>query len=331
MAHLITGNKFDPNTDIPDLSGKVYVVTGGSAGIGYGIVAHLLQHKASKILLLSKKEEHADEAIESLKQYGDSAAVQWFKCDLADLKQTDEVAKHIHKAEPRIDALILNAGLGVGKYWETKDGLDSHFQVNHLAQMHLALILLPNLQSTPHSRLVLQSSDLHRGAPPSTKFSSITEINTDVGPTFLYNRTKLAQVLFVLAFKRRMDAGQLGFKKDNIVYVNAVHPGGVNTDQPKQAEEAYGKFVEKVAVPLARTMMKDPIDEGCRPALFAAASGDIIEDNVNGQYIVPDRKVTSPSSGAQNEALGEQLWKLSEQILQEKLGVQAYMSSTDVL
>ena len=27
-------NKFDPNTDIPDLSGKVYVVTGGSAGIG---------------------------------------------------------------------------------------------------------------------------------------------------------------------------------------------------------------------------------------------------------------------------------------------------------
>lgn len=27
-------NKFDPNTDIEDLSGKVYVVTGGSAGIG---------------------------------------------------------------------------------------------------------------------------------------------------------------------------------------------------------------------------------------------------------------------------------------------------------
>ena len=27
-------NKFDPNTDILDLSGKVYVVTGGSAGIG---------------------------------------------------------------------------------------------------------------------------------------------------------------------------------------------------------------------------------------------------------------------------------------------------------
>ncbi|KAI9720229.1 MAG: hypothetical protein M1812_003047 [Candelaria pacifica] len=321
MTHLITGNKFDPNTDIPNLSGKVFIVTGGSAGIGYGIVAHLLQHKPAKILLLSNKEEHADEAIESLKQYGDPETVQWFKCDLTDLKQTDEVAKRIQQEESRIDALILNAGLGVGKYWETKDGLDSHFQVNHLSQMHLALTLLPNLQSTHHSRLVLQSSDLHRAAPPNTKFASVSEINTDVGAAFLYNRTKLAQVLFVLALKRRMDAGELGFNKKNVIYVNAVHPGGVNTDQPKQAQEAYGKFAEKVAVPLARTMMKDPIDEGCRPALFAAASDDIIEDKVNGQYIVPDRKITSPSSRAQDVELGEQLWKLSEQILQEKLGI----------
>ncbi len=151
--------------------------------------------------------------------------------------------------------------------------------------MHLALTLLPNLQSTHHSRLVLQSSDLHRGAPPNTNFASISEINTDVGPAFLYNRTKLAQILFVLALQRRMEAGELGFSKDNVVYVNAVHPGGVNTDQPKQAQEAYGKFVEKVAVPMARTMMKDPIDEGCRPALFAAASDHVIEDKVNGKYV----------------------------------------------
>lgn len=64
MAHRITGNKFDPNKDIPDLGGKVsrrpkrppmhnarktaltaskkvYVVTGGTAGFGFGITAHL--------------------------------------------------------------------------------------------------------------------------------------------------------------------------------------------------------------------------------------------------------------------------------------------------
>lgn len=36
--------------------------------------------------------------------------------------------------------------------------------------------------------------------------------------------------------------------------------------------------------------------------------------------IVPDRKVTDPSKQAQDEELGESLWRLSEQIIQEKLG-----------
>ncbi len=43
--------------------------------------------------------------------------------------------------------------------------------------------------------------------------------------------------------------------------------------------------------------------------------------------IVPDRKITSPSSRAQDVELGEQLWKLSEQILQDKLGSLPYVST----
>lgn len=123
MAHLITGNKFNPDKDIPDLSGKVsyhsfqkvrtatltnpyqvYIVTGGSAGIGFGITAHLLQHNASKILLLSAKEEHADEAIEELKKYGDASKVHWVQCNLKDLKKTEEVAKQL-TSEKQIDAV----------------------------------------------------------------------------------------------------------------------------------------------------------------------------------------------------------------------------------
>lgn len=181
------------------------------------------------------------------------------------------------------------------------------------------LKLLPNLQRTPYSRIVFESSELHRGATDDVRFESEAEINRDIGPTKLYNRTKLAMILTVRALQRRIDSHQLGFTADSKIFVNAVHPGGVETDQPKQAEEAYGTL-GVIGHALVKPFMKDPVSQGCRPALYAATSKEIEEKGISGQYIVPDKKVTSPSSTAQDDQLGENLWRLSEQILKDRLG-----------
>ncbi|KAM0228210.1 hypothetical protein ACHAP5_012005 [Fusarium lateritium] len=316
---LGSGNTFDPNTDIPDLSGKVFVVTGGSAGIGYGISAHILQHNPEKLYLLGKKQHHLDEAAEGLKQYGDISRVEFVQVELEDLHQTDEVAKRLASELQRLDALVLNAGLGVGPYGETKDGIDSHMQVNVFAQHHLAMTLLPKLIATPDSRLCLQASDMHRAAPGDIKFADLEEINRDIGPSYLYNRTKLAQILLVKALARRKQHGQLGMQPGKGPWINATHPGGVKTDQQEQAIDAYGTL-GKVGVALVRPFMKDPLDEGCRPILFAATSDAIKDEKIDGSYIVPDRKVTDPTSQALDEGLSEQLWTLTEKILKDKLG-----------
>jgi len=152
--------------------------------------------------------------------------------------------------------------------------------------MLLALTLLPNLQSTPHSRLVLQSSDLHRAPLSSTHFASADEINTDIGPNSLYSRSKLAQILFVRALVRRMTNNEPGFQsaKQSGPWINAVHPGGVATDQQEQAIDAYGTKA-KIGVAAIKPFMKDPVDEGCRPALFAATSEDIVKEGIQGQYV----------------------------------------------
>lgn len=257
--------------------------------------------------------------------------------ELEDLKQTDEVAKELASKLDRLDGLICNAGLGVGVFNLTKDDIDSHMQVNHISQFHLAQTLLPLLQKTPNSRLVLQSSDLHRGIS-DVKFESVTELNQDIGPVMLYNRTKLAQVLYIRALAARKEKGQLGFDADKSTgpWLNAVHPGGVQTDQQKQAVDAYGTL-GKIGVAAVKPFLKDPVDAGCRPALFAATSEDIVKEGVQGQYvsparsrfarisantnqIVPDRKVTDPSSQACDQQLGENLWQLTEKIIVSKLG-----------
>ncbi len=214
--------------------------------------------------------------------------------------------------------LVLNAGIGVGVYNETKDKIDSHFQVNVLSQFLLLRKLLPRLQNTPGSRLVFESSDLHQGADGSAEFKDEAEINTDIGPMKLYNRSKLAQILLARVLQRRQEAGELGFLSDKKVFINAVHPGAVATDQPLQAEEAYGTL-GVIGHNLVRPLMKDPVSKGCRPALYATTSKEIEEKGISGEYIVPDKKVTSPTSKAQDDALGEQLWKLMEQMLKDRL------------
>ncbi|KAI1653471.1 hypothetical protein F4813DRAFT_383250 [Daldinia decipiens] len=299
----VKNNTFDPNTDVPNLSEKVFVVTGGSAGIEYGISAHILQHGPAKLYLLGKKEEHLTEAEEDLKNYGDVSRVEFIKCELEDLRHTDEVARNLASKLDRLDDLVLNAGLGVGKYNETKDAPDSHMQVNVIAQHHLARVLLPKLIATRTS---------------GVEFRDVAEINQDIGPTKLYSRSKLAQVLLCRAFNRRKQRGELGLAPGMGPWINATHPGGVNTDQPDQALDAY-RAVGSIPIQAARPFMKEPVEEGCQPILFAATSDAVAEGNIDGQYIIPDRKVSDVSNQAKDEGLQERCWRLVEGIFKEKL------------
>ena len=100
MAHLLTGNKFG-REDIPDLSEKVYVVTGSTAGIGLGITAQLVQHGAIRIILLSQKEEHAENSKRELEKYGNTSTLEWRQIDLKDLSQTDRVTKQLAEEQNR--------------------------------------------------------------------------------------------------------------------------------------------------------------------------------------------------------------------------------------
>jgi WW domain-containing oxidoreductase len=77
--------------------------------------------------------------------------------------------------------------------------------------------------------------------------------------------------------------------------------------------------------------MKDPVSQGCRSALFAATSPDVVKDQVQNSYIIPDRKVTESSGQAQNTVLGLNLWKLTKEVLESRIGELPYKMQTDEL
>ncbi|TGZ76710.1 NAD(P)-binding protein, partial [Ascodesmis nigricans] len=303
---------------LPSLANKVFLVTGGTAGIGFGISAHILAHNPGKLYILSRNPSHAATALKDLKKYGDTGKVEWVQCDLGCLKSVDVTARWIRRECPRLDSIIANAGLGVGKFGLSADGIEHHFQVNHLSHQHLILTLLPLLLSTatPRSptRITLQSSSLHAYTPPSTRFLSLAEINTDLGPTHLYNRSKLANLLFMRGLlSRRLDLKEKG------VLVNCTHPGAVRTGQQEQAVEAYGE-VTRVLERVVRWGMKDPVEEGCSAALWAGVGEEVGRERVSGVYVTPPNRISQPDRMAGSVELRENLWRLSEELLKEKLG-----------
>lgn len=144
MATLFSSSSW-ALSKIPDLSRKVFLVTGGTLGIGFGIVTQLLRRNPAKILLLSDKELHANLAQEELRKYGDASRVEWVKCDLQDLKEVDRTAKALREREKRLDCLVANAGIGVGVYNLSKDGIGMM-----LHRFHSAFVSDPDESDSRH-------------------------------------------------------------------------------------------------------------------------------------------------------------------------------------
>ena len=113
--------------EVPDLSGKVAVVTGGSEGIGYGCTHTLISRNVKHIYILSLSEDVLKGTLDAMKEeMGASVAerVTWIQCDLSNWHQVKEVADQIAKSTDRIDILINNAGRGIMTFQLTDYGID---------------------------------------------------------------------------------------------------------------------------------------------------------------------------------------------------------------
>ncbi|KAI0860747.1 retinol dehydrogenase 12 [Xylaria cubensis] len=300
--------------DVPDLTGKVAVVTGGSEGIGYGVTYTLLKHNVAKLYILSTSEEVVKGAKEAIaKELGQAAAdkTRWFQCDISDWKKTKEVAEEIKKDANRLDILVNNAGRGIMTYQLTDYGVDRHMAVNHMGHVVLTSHLLPLMKETAEKgntvRIVNQASNAHQAAPKDTKFESLEELNQDLGPNQQYGRSKLAAILYSRYFTNNVTkAGH-----PNIL-MNSTHPGFVSTHMSKvDILEAFPLAGYGMAVAM-EPFKKDQF-EGAKPAIFAATVTD-----QSGQYICPPAVPEAGSELAQDDALAERLMTLTRQVIMEK-------------
>lgn len=298
---------------VPDLTGKVAVVTGGSEGIGYGCTHTLLSHNISKLFILSVAQDIASDAIKAIQQeMGEEAAkkVEWLQCDLSDWEETGKVAFEISKKTDRLDILINNAARGIMTAQLAKNGVDLHMAGNHFGHVILTSHLLPLIKDTAKKgdkvRIVNLASNAHQSSPKDTKFESLEELNKDYGPMEQYGRTKLASILYSKYLTRHLTS-----QHPNIL-ANATHPGFVETRQSvDHIREAYplgGYLMSHVMAPFKKTQF-----EGAVSTMYAATVTE-----KSGEYICPPAIVERGSDLANDDELGERLMDLTWKIVKEK-------------
>jgi NAD(P)-dependent dehydrogenase (short-subunit alcohol dehydrogenase family) len=330
---------------IPSLAGKVAVLTGGNEGIGAAFTCELLKHGISKVIVASNDAARHQEALAYFNKAAGpevSLKVIFHLVDLGDYSSVNKVVEEIKNETDRIDILACDAAIGMyrtdvpSSTANNSHAIDRHFACNNVGHAILTQGLLPIIKNTAQEtgdvRIVIMASNLHFSASKDVRFSSIDELNTDLGPTLQYNRSKLGSVLYAKKLARILKAEGFG----DVIFTNSIHPGVVKTSQQAGAVETYNEKIkttlgegvvgtaavsslEAISLTARALLMKDS-PEGALSALYAATSPEVKKKGLNGEYIVPKGTVQEADKRALDEDFQDRYYDLVQECIEKGYG-----------
>ncbi|QCB92445.1 SDR family NAD(P)-dependent oxidoreductase [Cellulomonas shaoxiangyii] len=282
-------------TDDPQQSRRTIVVTGASDGIG-AAAARALAGEGHEVVVVGRNPERTHRVAAEV-------GAPAYLADFAHLDQVRELAARLLAAHPRIDVLLNNAGGLFPERVMTDDGLETTFQVDHLAPFLLTQLLRDRLLAAGGAVVTTSSTAHHRsrltaeqvgvlGGPADTR---------RYVPFRAYGDAKLANILFTRELHRRYHRAGLSSA--------AVHPGGVATSFAGTSPDAFGWFYRSA---LGKRVLRTP-EEGARD-LVRLASGRPGVDWPSGQYWA-DGRITRVNRRADDPELARILWERSEQLV----------------
>eukprot|EP00834_Sanchytrium_tribonematis_P004283 NODE_202_length_13094_cov_1.571528.p5 type:complete len:307 gc:universal NODE_202_length_13094_cov_1.571528:7006-6086(-) len=289
--------------DIPDLNGKICIVTGANSGIGY-FTAFELGKKHATVICACRNKQKADLAIQEMKKLVPDGRYIYEHLDLADLHSIKDFSHKIGKEYKKLDILINNAGvMGAMTRLVTKDGFESHMGTNHFGPFALTAQLMPLLQKSSDPRIITVSS--LNASTGSIPLDDMDYKKTTYFAMTVYGSSKLANLLFTFELDRRLKAA--GSK----VQAVAVHPGWSNTNIQNSSDYVSSWLFKGLGMVFAQNA-----DKGAWPSLFAATAKDI----KGGLYYGPNGLLglggspveTAPPAAAIDTTVAKKLFELSE-------------------
>ena len=289
-------------SDVPDMVGRVAVVTGANTGIGFE-TARVLARRGARVVLACRSVARGREAAERIAD-SPAGAPEVVELDLGSLASVSRAAEQLRDSHPRVDLLINNAGVMDVPYGTTEDGFERHLGINHLGHFALTGLLLPQLVSVPGSRVIVLGSIVHtRGR---IDFDDLA-FAQDYKPSRGYARSKLANLLFAFELQRRLAAAGVG------TAALAAHPGVSATDLDR-----YEPVWVRLLTGLLKPVVFQSAAMGALPTLRAATDPAA----AGGAYYGPDGRkgfkghpVLVPAADAAHDPqVARRLWEESERL-----------------
>ena len=275
------------------LKGKVCMVTGATAGIGI-VTAKALAQQGATVIVAGRNKEKSVSTVDQIRKETGNHDVEYILADLSVQKEVRKLSDDFKSKFKRLDILVNNAGAVFDKRFETADGLEMTFALNHLSYFLLTDLLLDTIKASVPSRIINVSSDAHKGA--KINFDDI-QGKKKYGAMRAYGQSKLANILFTYELARKLEGSG--------VTSNALNPGFVASSFGSNMSGAFRlilRFLQLFAM---------SSENGAETSIYLATSPNVA--NINGKYFVKKKEVrTSVESYDKN--VGEKLWEVSEEL-----------------
>ena len=250
------------DVDVPDLTGRLAIVTGANSGLGLGQTGRLAA-AGSEVVMAVRNLEKGEAARNEVLVAHPGAQLRLERIDLASLASVAEFAERLTAQGRPVDILLNNAGIMMPPERETTDdGYELQFESNYLGHYALTARLLPLLRAAEAPRVTSLSSFMaYFGRYDWNDLQS-----EKYSPVRSYGLSKLAMLSFARELQARSDANGWGLLSD------AAHPGFTRTNLQTSGPRR-GK-APRPPKTYRRTPFWQLVDTGILPALYAATSPD---------------------------------------------------------
>ena len=286
-------------SNIPDQSGKIFIVTGPTSGLGKESVKVLVRKNATVIMAarnINKAESVANEILEENK----NVKIDIEELDLSSLESVKNFSHLIIKKYKHLDCLINNAGIMACPYSKPKDGFEIQIGTNHLGHFALTGQLISLLKKTPNSRVVNVSSIAHTSG--NIDFDDLNWEKRKYRTWSAYSDTKLANLYFTYELSRKLEED-----KGNPIIL-ASHPGWTATDL--QRYSGVANFMN--------IFLGQKVNIGALGGLRAATDSTVKSNDYFGSPSMGGMKghpvLVKSNELSYNTDNAKKLWKLSEEL-----------------